>query len=90
MAPGANIGKDASIFEAVHGSAPDIAELNIANPIAIMLASALMLDHIGMKEKADQIRIAIQKVLAEGKDVTPDLGGTGSTDSFTEAVIKAL
>jgi len=90
MAPGANIGKDASIFEAVHGSAPDIADQNIANPIAIILASALMLDHIGMKEKADKIRLAIQKVLAKGKDVTPDLGGTGSTDSFTEAVIQAL
>ena len=90
MAPGANIGKSHAIFEAVHGSAPDIADKNIANPTALMLAAALMLDHLNMKDKADKLRNAISTVLTNGEEVTPDLGGTASTDSFTDAVINAL
>lgn len=90
MAPGANIGKDAAIFEAVHGSAPDIAGKNIANPTALILASALMLDHLNLKEKGDAIRSAVREVLTEGEQTTSDLGGTASTNEFTEAVIKKL
>lgn len=90
MAPGANIGEEAAIFEAVHGSAPDIAGKNIANPTALVLASALMLDHLGMKEKGDRIRKAIREVIEEGKHTTGDLGGTASTDEFTQAVIEKL
>lgn len=90
MAPGANIGEDAAIFEAVHGSAPDIAGKNIANPTALMLASALMLDHLDMQDKGDAIRNAIRVVLAEGKHTTGDLGGSATTDEFTKAVIEKL
>lgn len=90
MAPGANIGKNAAIFEAVHGSAPDIAGKNIANPSALMLAGALMLDHLGMQEKGKQIRNALKAVIAKGKSTTVDLGGNATTDQFTKAVIKHL
>lgn len=90
MAPGANIGKDVAIFEAVHGSAPDIAGKNIANPTALMLASALMLDHLGLQEKGDRIRNAIRVVLTEGKKTTGDLGGCATTDEFTQAIIEKL
>lgn len=90
LAPGANIGKDVAIFEAVHGSAPDIAGQNIANPTALLLAAALMLDHIGMKEKGDQLRNAIRTVLSEGKNLTRDLGGPASTTEFTDTILAAL
>lgn len=90
MAPGANIGKDVAIFEAVHGSAPDIAGQNIANPCSVILASIQMLEHLGMADKAAQIRNAVRKTIAEGKTVTRDLGGNASTTEFTDAIIANL
>lgn len=90
LVPGANIGADCAIFEAVHGSAPDIAGLGKANPIALTLSGAMMLDYLGEKEAAQRIRCAITTVLAAGTATTPDLGGTGTTATLTEAIIKAL
>jgi isocitrate dehydrogenase (NAD+) len=90
LAPGANIGTHASIFEAVHGSAPDIAGKGIANPAAQMLASAMMLDHLGEIKAASRIREAIEKVIVEDKVRTRDLGGTASTQEFGDAVAKRV
>jgi isocitrate dehydrogenase (NAD+) len=90
LAPGANIGRDAAIFEAVHGSAPDIAGQNIANPAALLLAAVAMLDHLGEDDRARRVRSALEGAVREGDSLTPDLGGSGTTDSFTEAVIRRL
>jgi len=90
MAPAGNIGRDAAIFEAVHGSAPDIAGKGIANPLALMLSGAMMLDHVGMQDKAKRLRDAIDAVLCEDKIRTGDLGGKATTRQFTQAVIKRL
>ncbi|MBE7215058.1 isocitrate dehydrogenase [Shewanella benthica] len=90
MAPGANIGKDAAIFEAVHGSAPDIAGKNLANPTSVILASIQMLEYLGMADKAEKIRAAVTAVIAEGDRTTRDLGGTHGTTDFTQAVIDRL
>lgn len=90
VAPGANIGDRCAMFEAVHGSAPDIAGQNIANPTSVILASALLLDRVGDTERADRIRAAVRSVIAAHDRVTPDLGGDGTTDSFTEAVLERL
>ena len=90
MAPGANIGKDAAIFEAVHGSAPDIAGKNLANPTSVILASIQMLEYLGMADKAEKIRAAVTAVIAEGDRTTRDLGGTHGTTDFTQAVIGRL
>lgn len=90
MAPGANIGKDAAIFEAVHGSAPDIAGKNLANPTSVILASIQMLEYLGMADKAEKIRAAVTAVIAEGDRTTRDLGGTHGTTDFTQAVIERL
>jgi isocitrate dehydrogenase (NAD+) len=90
MAPGANIGKDAAIFEAVHGSAPDIAGKGIANPIALLLAACMMLDHVDEHEAARRIRAAIDKVLAEDRVHTRDLGGSASTQEMTRAIVARL
>ena len=90
LAPGANIGTHASIFEAVHGSAPDIAGKGIANPAAQMLASAMMLDHLGEIKAASRVREAIEKVIVEDKVRTRDLGGTASTQEFGDAVAKRV
>lgn len=90
LAPGANIGKNAAIFEAVHGTAPDIAGKNIANPGALLLAACMMLEHIGDKERAQRIRGAFEHTIRDGKSLTRDLGGTAGTDKFTDAVIAAL
>ncbi len=90
MAPGANIGEDSAIFEAVHGSAPDIADQNIANPTALMLAAAMMLDYLRMTPRANRLRRAIREVIASGDRTTRDLGGTASTDEFTQAIIERL
>ncbi|MGZ5102001.1 MAG: isocitrate/isopropylmalate dehydrogenase family protein [Usitatibacter sp.] len=87
MAPAANIGVDAAIFEAVHGSAPDIAGKGVANPLALILSAALMLDHVGHQDKARRIRDALDKVLCEDNIRTGDLGGKASTKEFTRAVI---
>jgi len=91
LAPGSNIGKDAAIFEAVHGSAPDIAGQNIANPCALLLAAADMLDYLGMNDKGARIRAAIRDVLTHDRQrVTPDMGGQGTTDSFAQALVANL
>jgi len=90
MAPGANIGRHAAIFEPVHGSAPDIAGQGIANPTATVLAGCMMLDHIGQGDVASRIRRAVEKTIREGRVLTRDLGGTATTDEFTDAVIAAL
>ena len=90
LAPAANIGVDAAIFEAVHGSAPDIAGKGIANPLAVMLAAAMMLDHIACNDLANRMRTAIDQTLNEDKVRTGDLGGTASTKELAQAVIKRL
>ena len=90
MAPGSNFGKDAAIFEAVHGSAPDIAGKGIANPISLLLAAGMMLDHVGMAGKATRLREAIVAALNTDKVRTGDLKGTATTREFTGAVIKRL
>jgi isocitrate dehydrogenase (NAD+) len=90
MAPGANIGDDAALFEAVHGSAPDIAGKKIANPSALMLASALMLDHLDQRDKARRLRKSIRQTIADGDRLTADLGGSASTQQYTDAVIERL
>jgi isocitrate dehydrogenase (NAD+) len=86
VVPGANIGTDAAVFEAVHGSAPDIADQNLANPTALLLSGLLMLDHIGERAAAERIRGALGRVLAAGQTRTRDLGGTATTTEFTEAI----
>jgi isocitrate dehydrogenase (NAD+) len=90
MAPAANIGVDAAIFEAVHGSAPDIAGKGIANPLALMLSAAMMLDHVGLQDKATRLRTAIDKVLREDNVRTGDLGGKATTREFTAAIVRRL
>ncbi|HSE40137.1 MAG TPA: isocitrate dehydrogenase (NAD(+)) [Acidobacteriota bacterium] len=90
LAPSGNIGEHAALFEAVHGSAPDIAGKNIANPTALLLSSTLMLRHIGELDAADRIFKALTNVFAEQKIYTPDLGGTATTHSFTDTIISAL
>ncbi len=86
MAPGANIGEDGAIFEAVHGSAPDIAGKNLANPLALILSAAMMLDHLREHEAARRVRAAVEAVLRDGKKLTRDLGGTAGTTEIAEAV----
>ncbi|MGY3893460.1 isocitrate dehydrogenase [Aeromonas enterica] len=90
MAPGANIGDGAAIFEAVHGSAPDIAGKNIANPTSVILASIQMLEYLGMQDKAERIREAVRATIESGDRVTRDLGGTASTSEFTQSIIDRL
>ena len=90
MAPGANIGKDAAIFEAVHGSAPDIAGKGIANPIALMLAAAMMLDHVRRKDLGDRLRQAIDATLNVDGVRTGDLGGSADTAGFTAALVARI
>ena len=90
MAPGANIGEDAAIFEAVHGSAPDIAGKGIANPIALMLAAALMLDHVDLHDKANRLRQAISDTLNVDNIRTGDLGGRANTQRFTDAIVSRI
>ncbi|MFC3551196.1 isocitrate dehydrogenase [Lysobacter cavernae] len=86
LAPGANIGTDAAIFEAVHGTAPDIAGQGKANPCALLLGAAQMLDHLGQTEKAERLRAAIIATLEAKDSLTPDLGGSGNTMSFSQAI----
>ena len=88
LAPGANIGTDAAIFEAVHGSAPDIAGQGKANPCALLLGAAQMLDHLGQHDKATRLRDAINATLEAGDSLTPDLGGTGNTMAFARAIAR--
>ena len=90
MAPSANIGKDCAVFEAVHGSAPDIAGQGKANPSAVLLSGALMLNHIGEEAAAEQVKRAVERVVGAGDVLTGDLGGRASTEEYTDAVIAAL
>ena len=90
MAPGANIGEGAAIFEAVHGSAPDIAGKGVANPLALMLAAAMMLDHVGRQDLAARLRKAIDRMLNEDGIRTKDLGGNASTSEFVDALIRRI
>jgi isocitrate dehydrogenase (NAD+) len=90
VVPGSNIGDDAAVFEAVHGSAPDIAGKGIANPLALITSAVMMLEHIHEDAIAAKVQKAYEAVLAEGKTLTRDLGGTASTDQFTDAVIAQL
>jgi isocitrate dehydrogenase (NAD+) len=90
LAPGANIGDNAAIYEAVHGTAPDIAGKGIANPIAAMMAGAMMLGRIGQKERGVRLEAAVRSAIAKGKDLTPDLGGAGTTRTFTDRVIAEI
>jgi isocitrate dehydrogenase (NAD+) len=88
MAPGANIGPDAAIFEAVHGSAPDIAGKGVANPLALLLAAGLMLDHVNRSDLADRLRGAVLKTLQEDGVRTRDLGGQATTRDFAAAIVR--
>ncbi len=90
MAPAANIGVDAAIFEAVHGSAPDIAGKGLANPLALMLSAAMMLDHVGAGDRGERLRAAIDAVLRKDHIRTRDLGGKASTAEFTRAIVARL
>ena len=90
LAPGANIGTEAAIFEAVHGSAPDIAGKGIANPCALVLGAAQMLDHIGCGDAASRVRAAVRDALEKRDRTTPDLGGTGTTTTFADALVERV
>jgi len=90
LVPGANLGANTAIFEAVHGSAPDIAGQDKANPTALIQSAVLMLHHINEPEAANKVQAAVEKVYAEGKSTTRDVGGSVGTKAFTEAVIAAL
>jgi isocitrate dehydrogenase (NAD+) len=90
VVPGANMGDQHAVFEAVHGSAPDIAGKGIANPTALILSSVLMLLHLGESAAATRLRSAIETVYAEQEHLPPDVGGSASTNEFTDAVIARL
>ena len=90
LAPGANIGSEIAIFEAVHGSAPDIAGKGVANPCALLLGATQMLSHMGLEDAAIRVRGAIRETLDARDNTTPDLGGSGTTSSFTDALLKRL
>ncbi|KAF8238730.1 mitochondrial NAD-dependent isocitrate dehydrogenase subunit 2 precursor [Tricholoma matsutake] len=90
LTPSGNIGRDASIFEAVHGSAPDIAGKGLANPTALLLSSLMMLRHMNLHEHANKIEKAALATIAEGKTITGDLGGKASTSEYTSAIIEKL
>jgi isocitrate dehydrogenase (NAD+) len=90
VVPSGNIGENAALFEAVHGTAPDIAGKNQANPTALLLSAIMMLRHIGEKTAGDRIESALNTVLQKREKVTHDLGGTASTSEFADAIIAAL
>ncbi len=90
LAPGANIGINCAVFEAVHGSAPDIAGKGLANPTALILSAVMMLRHLGEYEKADRVQCAVKAVIAEGRSTTKDLGGSASTSEYANAVVARL
>lgn len=90
IVPGANMGEDHAVFEAVHGSAPDIAGKHKANPTALMQCAVMMLNHLGETDRASALLKAIQKVYQDSKHLTSDVGGTSTTTQFTDAVIEAL
>jgi len=90
LTAGANIGDKAAIFEAVHGTAPDIAGKGIANPTAVMLAGVALLEHIGERTASERLQTAIREAIASREAITPDLGGSATTRMFTSAVLKRL
>ncbi len=90
LVPGSNIGERYAVFEAVHGSAPDIAGKGLANPIAAIRSAALLLDHIGQREAARRVEAAVVRTLERGRGLTRDLGGEGTTQSLTDAIIANL
>jgi isocitrate dehydrogenase (NAD+) len=90
VVPGANIGEEIAVFEAVHGSAPNIAGRGIANPTALIQTAVLMLKHLNEREAAERIQASLERVLAEGQVLTRDLGGQATTIDFTEAIIRSL
>ncbi|MFN7143128.1 MAG: isocitrate/isopropylmalate dehydrogenase family protein [Myxococcota bacterium] len=90
VVPGANIGSKAAVFEAVHGTAPDIAGKGLANPLAVLLSGLMLLEHVGEWKIAAKVERAVWDVLAAGKHLTGDLGGKAGTDAFTDAIIDAL
>ena len=90
LVPGANLGTECAIFEAVHGSAPDIAGKGLANPTALLQSAVLMLRHIDETAAADAIQTALERVYAEGKSLTKDVGGPAGTGAFKDAVLAAL
>jgi isocitrate dehydrogenase (NAD+) len=90
VVPSGNIGDDCAMFEAVHGTAPDIAGKGFANPTALLLSSVMMLKHLGERPAALNIEAALERVYRDGKQVTRDVGGTAGTKEFTDAVIAAL
>jgi isocitrate dehydrogenase (NAD+) len=90
LVPGANLGTECAIFEAVHGSAPDIAGKDMANPTALLQSAVLMLHHIHETETAEKVQTALEKVYSEGKVLTRDVGGTSGTTAFADAVMAAL
>jgi len=90
VAPGANIGPDSAVFEAVHGSAPKYAGQNKANPTALMLSGVLLLRHIGEQAAAKRVEDAVRAVIAEGRTVTYDLGGSAGTSEFADAIVARL
>jgi isocitrate dehydrogenase (NAD+) len=90
VVPGANLGEKHAVFEAVHGSAPDIAGKGIANPTAMMLSASMMLAYLNQKNAAAKLRSAVEAVYASGRHLTPDVGGSAGTREFTDAVIEAM
>ena len=90
MVPGANIGEHTAVFEAVHGSAPDIAGQNIANPTALLLSAVLLLEHIGERDAAARIRAAIETVVIDRGTRTRDVGGEATTSAYADALCDAL
>jgi isocitrate/isopropylmalate dehydrogenase len=90
VAPGANIGTECAMFEAVHGSAPDIAGKDLANPLSLILSAVMLLRYIGENAAADRIDCALAAMLSEGKHVTRDLGGTAGTREMTQAIVAKL
>jgi isocitrate dehydrogenase (NAD+) len=90
VVPGANLGVDAAVFEAVHGSAPDIADQNLANPTALLLSGLMLLDHMGYSRESARIRTALDRVLGAGQIRTRDLGGTATTTEFTDAICREI
>jgi isocitrate dehydrogenase (NAD+) len=90
VTPGANIGDEAAVFEAVHGSAPDIAGKGVANPLALVMSGVMMLNHIHEEQRAEKVKAAYNAVLAEGKVLTRDLGGTAGTNEFADALIAKI
>ncbi len=90
VVPGANIGEDSAVFEAVHGSAPDIAGKGLANPLAVIMSAVMMLDHLHEAEAARRIRAAYRQVLSDGAPRTGDLGGSANTATFTDAIVAKL